>query len=201
MRLSNSFATVEYLSVRGYATMTIGFRVMCSSNSYGSDCGTICEERDDALGHYTCSSTGERVCMTGYQDAATNCTNCIPATGCCEWDDLVLIPACVGISREKVLKKKICWNTYNYEFIVLCYFVSWLYFIAAPTNGFCISPGECLCRFGYNETTLCQTTINQSTCHGQNTVSNVQSWSLNNNHLLLCNLHISIYLSIYIYIY
>ena len=83
--VSNNFSNIEqYNGLAGYASMTMSFRVTCSSNSYGSDCGTRCEERDDAFGHYTCSSTGERVCMTGYQDSATNCTHCVPATGCCE---------------------------------------------------------------------------------------------------------------------
>ena len=69
----------------GAASMNMTYRVMCSSNSYGSDCGTVCDARDDTLGHYTCNSAGGLVCMTGYQDVATNCTSCVPATGCCEF--------------------------------------------------------------------------------------------------------------------
>ena len=68
----------------GYASMDLSFRVSCAEYFYGSDCGTLCVPPDDALGHFTCSSDGELVCLPGYQNPLTNCTECAPAVGCCK---------------------------------------------------------------------------------------------------------------------
>ena len=51
---------------------------------YGDDCSVFCEPSDnDAAGHFTCGSTGEKVCLPGYQSPDSNCTECTPADGCC----------------------------------------------------------------------------------------------------------------------
>ena len=73
-----------YSGISGYASIDLSFHVSCTENFYGSDCGTLCVERDDALGHYNCSSEGELVCLAGYQNPLTNCTECVPALGCCK---------------------------------------------------------------------------------------------------------------------
>ena len=63
----------------------LGFRANCAENFYGENCTIFCVERDDdELGHYTCDSEGNRVCREGYQDPTNNCTECIPAEGCCK---------------------------------------------------------------------------------------------------------------------
>lgn len=51
----------------GNSRISLNFRVMCSSNYYGSDCATYCLARDDHLGHYTCDSTsGAKICLQGW---------------------------------------------------------------------------------------------------------------------------------------
>lgn len=51
---------------------------------YGEDCSVPCESHDnDTLGHFTCNSDGEMVCLEGYQNPDSNCTECRPAQGCC----------------------------------------------------------------------------------------------------------------------
>ena len=71
----------------GYASIDLSARVSCAENFYGSDCGTLCVERDDVLGHYNCSSEGDPICLDGYRYPVTNCTECIPAIGCCKLKD------------------------------------------------------------------------------------------------------------------
>ena len=79
-----SFSRTTFAGRSGYASMDMSFHVSCAENFYGSDCGILCVERDDALGHYNCSSEGEIICLDGYQNQLTNCTECIPAIGCCK---------------------------------------------------------------------------------------------------------------------
>ena len=65
----------------GFGIIQLRFEVACMENYFGSDCGTFCEERDDAQGHYTCDSEGNRVCRDGYQNPETSCT-CILGETC-----------------------------------------------------------------------------------------------------------------------
>lgn len=62
----------------------ISFRVECSEGLFGEDCSVFCEPRNDSMGHFSCGSGGERVCLDGYRDPETNCTDCVPAEGCCK---------------------------------------------------------------------------------------------------------------------
>ena len=50
----------------------------CIENYYRQGiCDVFCQPRDDALGHFTCNSLGENVCLSGYTDPDTNCTRCL----------------------------------------------------------------------------------------------------------------------------
>ena len=53
------------------------------ADMYGDNCTVLCEPRDDTLGHYTCGSAGERVCLEGYGNPDTNCSECAVADRCC----------------------------------------------------------------------------------------------------------------------
>lgn len=87
--LATTFTTPTiYTGAAQYAQMELSFRVMCTENFYGQDCSKFCEARNDSAGHYTCDAQGNRVCLTGYQDPSSNCTVCVPAVGCCEWQQL-----------------------------------------------------------------------------------------------------------------
>ena len=66
------------------ATITLNLRAVCKENYYDSDCSILrfCEPQDDdTLGHYTCDSNGTLVCLTGYQNIASNCTEVTATTG------------------------------------------------------------------------------------------------------------------------
>ena len=53
--------------------------VTCIPDYYPAGiCTTFCQPRDDSLGHFTCNSLGERVCLSGYTDSSTNCVTCAP---------------------------------------------------------------------------------------------------------------------------
>ena len=50
----------------------IKYRYMCNSYYYGSLCEDYCKaQNDDSNGHYTCSSTGGKICNNGW--TGTNC--------------------------------------------------------------------------------------------------------------------------------
>ena len=65
--------------------MVLSFELNCSENYYGSRCDVVCRERNDEMGHYTCSTSGSIVCNRGYQNPAVNCTECIMSKeDCCK---------------------------------------------------------------------------------------------------------------------
>ena len=49
----------------------IKFRFTCNSYYYGSLCTVYCKARNDGNGHYTCSSSGSKICISGW--TGTNC--------------------------------------------------------------------------------------------------------------------------------
>ena len=60
---------------------TVGFQapgcITCAPDYYPAGiCTTFCRPRNDSLGHFTCNSLGERVCLSGYIDLSTNCVTC-----------------------------------------------------------------------------------------------------------------------------
>jgi hypothetical protein len=47
--------------------MRYEYRVTCDAHYYGAGCANLCRPRDDNFGHYKCSPTGDRVCLSGWQ--------------------------------------------------------------------------------------------------------------------------------------
>ena len=72
----------EYSAVNGSATLRMSVSVSCTGGFSGPRCD--CMSRNDSTGHFECDTNGEKVCLTGYQDPASNCIVCITADGCCE---------------------------------------------------------------------------------------------------------------------
>lgn len=79
-------APQNFSGVNGMATLELRFQINCAvmTGFYGVDCNTFCLDTNDTTGHYTCDQDGMRVCLDGYLNPATNCTECIPAEGCCK---------------------------------------------------------------------------------------------------------------------
>ena len=71
--------TVENEAVGVYhlATLLLSYTLVCSEGYYGSNCSTFCVPHNDTNGHYDCNQvTGEKVCLSGYQNPDSNCTEC-----------------------------------------------------------------------------------------------------------------------------
>ena len=66
-------SSAYYDGDHGNARIQLSFRVQCSSNYYGSNCGTYCVSTDSSGGHYTCGSNGEKRCRTGWSNPPGNC--------------------------------------------------------------------------------------------------------------------------------
>ena len=72
---TRSSSVNTYTSDRSIAQMGIATRLYCASNYFGADCETYCElMNDDDKGHYACDSSGEKICLLGYMNPETNCT-------------------------------------------------------------------------------------------------------------------------------
>ena len=65
----------NFESENTHFTLDLSFRVTCQRDFYGADCATFCQARDDSAGHYTCDAlTGRRICLPGYQNVSSSCT-------------------------------------------------------------------------------------------------------------------------------
>lgn len=65
------------------ATLEISTAVQCVDGFLGPSCD--CQDTNDDTGHFTCARNGDRVCLEGYQNPVSNCTECIPSEGCCKY--------------------------------------------------------------------------------------------------------------------
>lgn len=81
-------------------TLILSYHLMCTESYFGGNCSVFCEPRDDQQGHYRCDRLGSRVCLEGYRDSSTNCTECVPAENCCE---------CMSCARRE-LAQEACWG-------------------------------------------------------------------------------------------
>ena len=75
---------------RGQQSLGIAYRLTCSEHYYGTDCSVQCEPQDGDEGHYSCDGQGSVLCLQGYTDTATRCTQCLPTLDCSEWDAIVV---------------------------------------------------------------------------------------------------------------
>ena len=100
------------------------YKVSCADNFYTPDCSVFCLARNDAQGHYTCDSQGNTVCLEGFEDPTSSCTQpCTSAEGCCE-------------------PIHCCWE-YFHAFIASLS-------ATAPISGYCNASGNCICQNSYS---------------------------------------------------
>lgn len=64
------------------AALSYSYRVRCQEFYYGSECAKLCRPRDDKFGHFTCSASGDVVCLPGWK--GDYCTKAICLKGCKE---------------------------------------------------------------------------------------------------------------------
>ena len=80
--VQDSPRTVFSVGEAGYVSARVSdVSVACEGSFCGSNCNLM--GRDDSTGHFTCRGN-DIVCIHGYQYPANNCTDCVPAPGCCE---------------------------------------------------------------------------------------------------------------------
>ncbi|XP_056139131.1 delta-like protein C isoform X2 [Lampris incognitus] len=58
------------------------YHVVCDEFYHGEACSIYCRPRDDPFGHYTCDSSGNRLCLSGWK--GEYCSDPICAAGCSE---------------------------------------------------------------------------------------------------------------------
>ena len=79
----NSSSTQVMTYTGNYSMLDLSFKLICRENHYTPQC-VFCMETNNTKGHYTCDSSGKKVCLEGYQNITANCTECVPAEDCGE---------------------------------------------------------------------------------------------------------------------
>ena len=131
---NSSFSSRQaYTGVHGNSRIELSFRVQCTANFYGSNCATHCVARDDSGGHYRCGSNGERICLSGWSELASDCT-----TGIIAW-----------IATQVLLSRSLVYIiiTLFSRTIRTCTKTAVCSSGCHPVGGYCNSPGQCLYAF------------------------------------------------------
>ncbi|XP_066594062.1 neurogenic locus protein delta-like [Prorops nasuta] len=128
-----------------HSKMIYEYRVTCVAHYYGKGCENLCRPRDDSFGHYTCSPTGKRVCLSGWKGDYCNDPRCLP--GCDEQH---------GYCKQPNECK--CHNGWKGTFCDEC--------VRYPgcLHGSCQKPWECLCDEGWGGL-FCNQDLNYCTNH------------------------------------
>lgn len=112
------------------ANITFSYRVVCEQNYYGDSCSMYCLPRDDSNGHYTCDSSGTRVCLPGWKGSF--CTEVVCREGCHPTYGSCVTPnTCDCASGWKGANCTQCRKQ------------------PGCVHGTCRSPWECNCDFGW----------------------------------------------------
>ena len=74
--------SVDFNGSFGIISLTATFQVICAPNFFGNKCDMQCEHRNDTTGHFTCDPvSGMKICLEGYQNVETNCTESETVSG------------------------------------------------------------------------------------------------------------------------
>ena len=102
---------MTYIGRSNFSHLQLAFRLTCGADSYGPSCTRCIPSNDSSTGYYTCDgTTGERLCLEGYQNPGNLCLDCIPADNCSEWElceKWVTVPfvcVCVQVQREAIVR-------------------------------------------------------------------------------------------------
>lgn len=120
-------------------------RVYCSLNYYGDGCTTFCRARDDQFGHYNCSSTGQKVCLDGWEgsdcDKAKCRSGCNQLHGYCDKPNTCECrPGWTGSRCDECLTYPGC------------------------QNGYCLTSWQCICQQNWGGV-LCDQDLNYCGSH------------------------------------
>ncbi|XP_043490270.1 neurogenic locus protein delta-like [Polistes fuscatus] len=128
-----------------HSRMVYEYRVTCAAHYYGKGCENLCRPRDDNFGHYSCSPTGERVCLSGWKGDYCATPRCLP--GCDEQHGHCSQP-----------NECNCHSGWEGAFCDQC--------VRYPEclHGSCQKPWECLCDEGWGGL-FCNQDLNYCTNH------------------------------------
>uniref|UniRef100_A0A1A9ZXT9 Delta-like protein n=1 Tax=Glossina pallidipes TaxID=7398 RepID=A0A1A9ZXT9_GLOPL len=126
-----------------YTWLEYDFRVTCDPHYYGSGCANLCRPRDDQFGHYTCSETGEIICLSGWQGNYCDKPKC--AKGC-EHGHCDKPNQCIC---QTGWKGALCNECEAYPGCI---------------HGTCTKPWECICNEGWGGL-FCNQDLNYCTNH------------------------------------
>ncbi|KAI4886518.1 hypothetical protein NFI96_024886, partial [Prochilodus magdalenae] len=73
-------ATRESVYQGGKHKMRSAYHVICDKHQHDNSSSQYCRPRDDTFGHYTCNSSGSRICLEGWN--GEYCTEPICLSGC-----------------------------------------------------------------------------------------------------------------------
>ena len=63
----------------------LSIELSCEEHFYGPECAKFCQPNNDReRGHYSCDNSGNIICLEGFQNEVSNCTECSLSIGCCE---------------------------------------------------------------------------------------------------------------------
>ncbi|XP_018330365.1 neurogenic locus protein delta [Agrilus planipennis] len=128
-----------------YSTLRIEYRVTCEPYYYGKGCETVCRPRDDSFGHFTCSPTGERVCLSGWTGDYCTTPRCLP--GCDEQHGHCSKPN--ECRCQSGWEGPLCNQCQRYP---------------GCMHGTCVKPWDCLCDEGWGGL-FCNQDLNFCTNH------------------------------------
>ncbi|XP_034947789.1 neurogenic locus protein delta [Chelonus insularis] len=128
-----------------HARMVYEYRATCSAHYYGKGCENLCRPRDDSFGHYSCSPTGERVCLSGWKGDYCNTPRCLPGCNeqhghCSQPNECTCNPGWAGTYCDKCVRYPGC------------------------LHGTCEKPWDCLCKEGWGGL-FCNQDLNYCTNH------------------------------------
>lgn len=128
-----------------YSTLKFEYRVTCDSHYYGKGCENLCRPRDDNFGHYSCSPSGERVCLAGWAGDYCTKAQCLP--GCDEQHGHCTHPN--ECKCQSGWEGPLCNQCQRYP---------------GCMHGTCVKPWDCLCDEGWGGL-FCNQDLNFCTNH------------------------------------
>ncbi|XP_072548169.1 delta-like protein C [Salminus brasiliensis] len=74
--------STQDVHIKDQSKLSYSYHVACDEHYYGDSCSYYCRPRNDTFGHYTCDSTGNRICLEGWK--GDYCSQPICSSGCSE---------------------------------------------------------------------------------------------------------------------
>ncbi|KAK0158258.1 hypothetical protein PV328_009284 [Microctonus aethiopoides] len=128
-----------------HSLMVYEYRATCSAHYYGKRCENLCRPRDDSFGHYSCSPSGDRVCLSGWKGDYCNTPRCLPGCDeqhghCSQPNQCTCSPGWTGPFCDQCERYPGC------------------------LHGTCQKPWDCLCKEGWGGL-FCNQDLNYCTNH------------------------------------